>query len=248
MILAGNQPYFLPYLAYWQLIHSADVFKISDDYQYIKKGWINRNRILVCGSPCYFRLDMARPSTGQKINELYINEIPVGDKLKQIRLAYGRAPCFDSGVELLNRIFSYKNRNLAAFLAHSIETVCEYLGIKTKLVLSSDFAHNSDYRREHRLYDLCQRIGADTYHNAIGGQKLYSYEEFEKRGIKLAFLKMGDIRYPQFGQEFVPNLSILDVIMFNPVEKIREMLDCYTLLDKSSENTLLPKGEMITHG
>lgn len=230
MILAGNQPYFLPYIGYWQLINAADVFKVSDDYLYINKGWVNRNRILINGQSSYFHLEVRHASSNRKINELEIVEIPVEKKLKQVEMAYSRAPFFSAGMALMETIYAYPERNLAGFLFHSMTVIRDYLGIQTPFVKTSDFPHNDDYKREYRIFDLCERLGADTYINAIGGQALYSYEDFRNHGIRLAFLKTGDIRYRQFKNEFVPNLSILDVIMFNSVEDIRKMLTCYTLL------------------
>lgn len=230
MILAGNQPYFLPYIGYWQLIHSADVFKISDDYRYIEKGWVNRNRILINGEPQYYRLEVIHPSSNKNINDLFINEIPIEKKRRQLDFTYHRAPCFQPTMEVMERIYSCPERNLADFLTNSIREICCYLGIETKIIRTSDFPHNSDYKREYRIYDLCHRIGADTYYNAIGGRELYSVEEFRNHGIELGFLKSGEIQYKQFKNEFVPNLSILDVMMFNSAEQIHEMLNDYSIV------------------
>lgn len=235
MILAGNQPYFLPYIGYWQLISAADVFKISDDYNYISKGWVNRNRILNGGKPSYFNIEVDHASSNKLITELYLAEVPVEKKKKQISFAYGRAPHYQEGMELLDEIFACKDKNLADFLTASIKTVCRYLDIKTAIIRTSDYPHNSDFRREYRIFDLCQRIGADTYYNAVGGQKLYTFEQFKEHGVKLGFLKSGDIRYEQFGQEFVPNLSILDVIMFNDRETIQNMLQNYSIITEEGE-------------
>lgn len=235
MIFAGNQPYFLPYIGYWQLINAVDVFEIMDDYHYINRGWINRNRILINGKPSYYHIEIQKASQNKKINELSMVDYSIDKKMNQLKVVYGKAPFYKEGETLMEQIYSCSDRNVAGFLAESIQSVCNYLGIDTKLVKSSDFAGNDQYKCEYRIYDICQRIGADTYINAIGGQELYSYEEFRKRGLQLGFLKSGDIRYEQFGQEFVPNLSILDVIMFNDRETIQNMLQNYSIITEKDE-------------
>lgn len=233
MILGLNQPYFIPYIGYWQLISSVDVFVIADDYNYIMRGWVNRNRILIGGETSFFNVELCDASQNKKINEIEIADIPLEKKYRTLRCAYGKAPHFDDGMALMERIYSFEGKNLADFLANSMREVCSFLGITTKLVRSSDFAGNSEYKREYRIYDIAKRLGADSYYNAIGGQELYSYDEFKARGIKLAFIKTGDVRYKQFKNEFIPSLSILDVIMFCSVDEIKEMLGQYTLLFKN---------------
>lgn len=230
MKIAANQPYFVPYLGYWQLINAVDTFVIADDYQYGNIGWIKRNRILINGKPSFFRLDTVGVSQNKKISELTLAEGSFEIKKRQLRIVYGHAPYYYEVKELMEKVYSCKETNLALFLENSIKEISQYLGITTPFVRSSDFDHNYDLRREYRIYDLCQRMGADTYYNAIGGMKLYSFEEFRKRGIELGFLKMEEIQYKQFNDEFVPSLSILDVMMFNTPEQVHEMLGKYTII------------------
>lgn len=230
MILGANQPYFLPYMGYWQLINAVDLFLIGDNYHYIKKGWVNRNRILVNGKAQYINLELEHASSNKLITELNIAEIPVEMKLKKLAQYYGKAPYCQDAFRVMEEIYSCPDRNLADFLTNSIKVVCRYLDIQTPIVRTSDYANNEEFKREWRIYDLCHRIGMDTYYNPIGGMELYSFEEFRKHGIQLGFLKSGDIRYPQFKNEFVPMLSILDVMMFNSQEQIQEMLHNYTII------------------
>jgi len=231
MIIAGCQPYFMPYIGYWQLIHAVDVFIIGDDYNYIKKAWVNRNRILQNKEVQYFSVEVQHPSSFKLINEHVVSEaFQVDKKLHQLKVAYEKAPFFTDGMNLMQKILSFEEKNLACFLEHSLRCVCDYLGIKTEIIRSSAFSGNNELKREYRIYDQCARMGIDTYINAIGGRELYDYGQFREHGIKLGFIKMNDIQYKQFGQEFIPNLSIIDVIMFNSKEKIREMLNQYTIL------------------
>lgn len=231
MTLASNQPYFLPYLPYWQLIHAADTFLIGDDFAYMIGSWIPRNRILVQGRPFFFRMEIDHKSCHRLISETRLAPQLIGDKLKTLEMAYHRAPCFAAGYDLAERIVNNPERNLANFLEYAIREVCAYLDITTPIGRTSDLTGNRLLKREQRIYDLCHRLGADTYINAIGGRALYHQEDFAPEGIQLKFLKTRILPYPQFGGPFHENLSVLDAIMFNPRERLHEMLDEYTLID-----------------
>ena len=230
MILAANQPYFLPYLAWWQLIKAADLFLISEDYSFIKSGWICRNRILVEGKPWFFRIEVRKRSSHKLIKDMEIVTPKVEKKLKTLAYAYRKAPFFDNGIALTERILRFPGTNLADFLENSIREVCEYLSIAPPLIRSSELTGNSLFKREERIYDACHRTGADTYINAIGGTALYSRDDFARHGITLKFLDSGLPEYPQFRRPFVEKLSILDAIMFNSREALQTMLDDYTLI------------------
>lgn len=231
MILTSHQPYFLPYLAYWQLIHLADRFLIGDDFAFMKGGWIPRNRILVQGVPVYFRIEVRHQSCNRLISETRLVDFPLTDKLRTLEMAYHKAPCFEAGYALIEQILRNPERRLSVFLEDSIRIVSAYLGITTPIGRTSDLPGNRLLRREERVYDLCHRLGADTYVNAIGGTRLYDREAFARQGIRLKFLQSRHTPYAQFGGRFVEKLSILDAVMFTPRERLHEMLDQYTLID-----------------
>ena len=231
MILAGNQPYFLPYLAWWQLIKASDLFLISDDYNFIRSGWICRNRILRDGRPLFFRVEVKKRSSYKLIKNMELVPVKIEKKLKTLEYAYRKAPYFDNGIALADRILRYPGTNLADFLENSIKEVSSFLNITTPLKRSSELAGNALFKREELIYDACRRLGADTYINAIGGTSLYHRDDFARHGISLKFLKSGLPEYLQFKHPFVERLSILDIIMFNAPDAIQEMLDDYTLID-----------------
>ncbi|MBR1538525.1 MAG: WbqC family protein [Bacteroidales bacterium] len=231
MILTSHQPYLFPYLAYWQLIYVADLFLIGDDFAFMKGGWIPRNRILVQGAPQFFRIEVRDQSCHRLICETLLATTDIGDKLRTLEMAYHKAPCFEAGYALAERILRNPERNLAVFIEYSIREMCAYLGIDTPVGRTSDYPGNSLLKREKRVYDLCHRTGADRYINAIGGTRLYRKEDFERQGIRLQFLQSRHTPYPQFGAPFVEKLSILDAVMFNPRERLHEMLDDYSLID-----------------
>jgi len=231
MTLSAHQPYFLPYLGYWQLIHAADRFLLADDYAFIRHGWVNRNRILVRGRVQYFRVELSDGSINRYISGTTLLPVDVPKKLRTLEMAYHKAPCFAQGYALAERILNCPERRLSLFLEHSIREVCAYLGITTPIGRTSDLPGNCLLRREERIYDFCQRLGADTYLNAPGGQALYHFDEFAARGLRLRFLQSSLPSYPQGGSSFVPGLSILDAVMFNPPDALHAMLDDYTLID-----------------
>ncbi len=230
MILAVNQPYFLPYIGYWQLINAADLFLIGDDYQYRKRSWINRNRIMVRGKAVWFCVEKKNTGSMQMCNEMYMSSINRTKKLHLLYDAYHRAPHYEEGLRLIEEILDCDEIVLSEYLLHSIRTVCTYLGINTPIGRTSDYPGNSSYKREYRIYDMCHRIGADTYINPVGGMQLYDFADFRKQGITLKFLKADEITYRQFDNIFLPNLSILDIIMFNSREEIISMLDRFSLI------------------
>ncbi len=233
MTLAGNQPYLFPYLGYWQLIHAADRFLIADDYDFIRHGWVTRNRILVNGEVQYLRVEVHRGGPSRHICDKRLALTPdrLSERLRTLEMAYHKAPFFAEGYALAEKVLGLPEDNLALFLEHGIRQVCAYLGIETPIGRSSDLPGNDRFKREERIYDFCARLGADTYINAPGGQQLYSFEEFERRGIRLRFLQSKLPPYPQFGGPFVERLSILDAIMFNSPEALHAMLDEYVFID-----------------
>ena len=207
---------------------ACDLFLIGDDYAFIKSGWVQRNRILRQGKPVYFGLEINDVSCHRLINQTELLRADFPRKLKELYHCYRAAPFFERGYELMEKIFSCEETNLTAFLVNSIKIICEYLEIKTKMMYTSQLEGNSQFKCEQRIFDFCDRLGGTTYINAIGGQALYKKDEFAKHGIELKFIHSHCREYKQYGKNFIPGLSILDVIMFNSREEIAQMLDEYT--------------------
>lgn len=224
MKVAIHQPYFVPYIGYWQLIDSVDIFAIADNYNYIKQGWINRNRILEQNTIRYFNLEVAHASQNRFINDHQLKPIDKEKKLAQLKGFYSKAPYKDEGIELVDRILSYEGQNLADFLFNSIQIICEYLKIETKIVRTSDYPQDLELKFTDRIFDYCHQMGADEYYNLIGGMKLYSFEEFAAQGIKLIFVESIPMEYPQSSTSFEFGLSIIDVIMNNSQKQIADLL------------------------
>ena len=219
------QPYFLPYIGYFQLIRSVDLFVIYDDVKYTKKGWINRNRFLRNGADVVFTVPVRKDSDSLNVKDRSLAEdFDRGKLANQLREAYRRAPFFEQAFPVIEKAVMSPLENLFEYIHGSVVDVCRYLGIDTRIVASSTIATDPGLRGEDRVLALCKATGASGYVNAIGGQELYSRENFQVHGIKLEFLKAHPIVYAQFGDSFVPWLSIVDVIMFNSVADTRRFL------------------------
>ena len=215
------QPYFFPYIGYFQLINSVDLFIVYDNIKYTKKSWVNRNRVLQNGKDAMFSLPLKGASDALDVRDRELAADFNRDKLlNQISGAYRRAPYFAQTFPLIEQVVRHEELNLFKFLHHSIVRTCDHLGITTEIRVSSDIAIDHDLKNQDKVLALCQTVGADTYINAIGGLELYSKEEFKARGIELEFIKSRPFEYRQFDNEFVPWLSIIDVMMFNPVHAI----------------------------
>ncbi len=231
MKLGIMQPYFFPYLGYWQLLANVDQYVIYDDVNYIKGGWINRNRILNHGQVQYFRVQMSGASSYKHINEIEVqkNEVVVEKAKKTIFNAYHKAPEFENVYPIINSILDCQEQNLAKYLANHLNVICKYLGINTKLILSSDLYKRELLTGEEKVIYICQKLNAGVYYNAIGGRELYDVKKFKAEGIELHFLIPNLPEYDQGVKPFIPGLSIIDVMMNNSVSRIQEMLTDFTL-------------------
>ena len=232
MKIGVMQPYFFQYLGYWQLIKAVDKYVIFDDVNYIKRGWVNRNRIINGGTIQYFNVYLKAVSQNKLINEIEVNQEGLNNKnTKIIESAYKKAPFFKDAYPVIEKILSQSEKNLAKYNGFLIKTVCDYLDIKTELLYSSKIDKNPNLRGQDKIITICKVLGATDYINAIGGQELYDSDSFKENGIKLKFLKMNNIQYKQFSEKFYDNLSIIDVMMFNPKKTVIDYLNRYTLIE-----------------
>jgi hypothetical protein len=233
MKLAIMQPYFFPYIGYFQLINSVDKFIIYDNIQYTKKGWINRNRILVNKKDQLITLPVKKDSDYLNIVERELSESWGKDKNKMlnvIKSSYNKAPYFQETFELISKYLNDSEVNLFKFIYNGIILINDYLEIKTPIVISSTINIDHTLKSQDKVLSLCKKQNSNIYINSIGGIELYNKETFKKNNIELNFIKSNPIQYTQFNNEFVPWLSIIDVMMFNSREQIKEYLNNYTLI------------------
>lgn len=216
------QPYLFPYLGYFQLIEEVDVFVLLDDVNYIKKGFINRNSILLNKTAHTINLPLQKASQNKKINELYIaNDSEQFRKFKStIHQGYVKSVNYQK----IEKLMKISEDNIAFYNYSTIIETCDLLSIKTKIIKSSSIFNNVDLKGQDRILDICKQLNASTYINPIGGKELYNHRFFKDQGVELKFLKKNHVTYPQLANEFVDNLSILDVIANNSVEDIKHKL------------------------
>ena len=233
MKLAIMQPYFMPYIGYFQLINSADEFIIYDNIQYTKKGWINRNRILDKGSDRLFTVPLKKDSDYLDVIDRKLSESWDKDRkklLNSLNTLYHKAPYFEESFSIVEKCLLDNEDNLFTFILNSLNRINNYLDIKTSIVVSSDIGIDHSLKSQDKVIAICKAREATTYINAIGGMDLYSKTIFEANNIDLKFIKSHQIVYEQFDGAFVPWLSIVDVMMFNSKDIIKEYLNSYTLI------------------
>ncbi len=232
MKIAIMQPYFFPYLGYWQLINAVDKFVLLDDVNYIMRGYINRNSILVNGEPHKFSISIDKPSQNKLINETNLR-FPKSERdklLKTIEMSYKKAPYFSDAYPIVFESIMCSDDSLVSFIKHSIGLVLKYIGLNTELLLSSCVQKDNSKKSQDRIIEINRVLDSDVYINPIGGQLLYNRNDFLKYGIELYFIEMQQVEYQQFKNAFVPNLSIIDVMMFNNKNEIIAMLNKYRLV------------------
>lgn len=226
MKLAIMQPYFLPYIGYFQLLAAVDKFVVLDDVNYINRGWINRNRLLLNGVAHTFTVPLRGASQNRLICEIELDDAQGWREklLRTLRQAYRRAPCYVQVSALLESIINYPSLQLDEFLLNSIREVACYLSLEVEIVASSRIYRNTHLKGQERILDICRQEQASIYINPIGGVDLYDRANFLEQGTQLYFLRSRPISYSQGKGEHVPWLSILDVLMFNEPSAVRRLL------------------------
>lgn len=232
MKLGVMQPYFAPYIGYWQLLNAVDKYILYDDVNFIKGGWINRNRILYNGEVIYFNVPMKGASSNKHINEIFVNteQALIAKNLRILDTAYRKAPYYEDIRKIILRMLETNEENLSRYIKNSIDIFSDYMGIKTNILVSSEMEKGKRGSAEENLISFCKMFNADEYYNAVGGQTLYSFQHFRDSGIKLSFLKTKEFQYKQLNREYIPNLSIIDVLMNNSVEQVQKYLNEYILI------------------
>ncbi|WP_097125919.1 WbqC family protein [Spirosoma fluviale] len=232
MTLAIMQPYFLPYIGYMQLMGAVDTFVLYDDVAFINRGWINRNRLLINGQEYLFTIPLKDASQNKRINEVHLADDPKwrSKLLKTIEQGYRKAPCYQTVMPLTEKIINFTTDSIADLIYFSLVELNTYLGLSTRLVASSSIYANSELKAQERILDICRQEKASRYINPIGGMELYDAPSFTQTGIDLKFIKSKRAEYPQFKNDFIPWLSVLDALMFNDIPDVRKLLGEYELV------------------
>ena len=229
MKVAVMQPYFFPYIGYYQLVASVDEFVFFDDVTYIKKGHINRNSILLNRNQFDFTIPISKVSQNKKILDHYYSG-EFESFFRKITYSYKKAPWFLKVIPIIERVIFDSNNCVAEKNAKSIQMVCEYIGLNRAYSFSSALRIDEKFKAQDRVIEICKRKKSSEYHNASGGINLYRSEDFKKDGIELKFVKTKSMVYSQGDRDFVPNLSIIDVLMWNDLATVRSLLQEYVLV------------------
>lgn len=232
MTLAIMQPYFLPYIGYMQSMSAVDTFVLYDDVAFINRGWINRNKLLINGQEHLFTVPLKEASQNKRINEVKLaDDLKWRSKLlKTIEQGYRKAPYYGTVMPITEKIINFTTDSVADLVHNSLVEVNQYLGLTTRLVASSSVYGNVQLKAQERILDICRQEGATRYINPIGGTELYDKPTFSQAGIELNFIKAKRVDYPQFTNDFIPWLSVLDALMFCDVPAVQAMLGAYELV------------------
>ncbi|MBJ6367888.1 WbqC family protein [Snuella sedimenti] len=232
MKVAIMQPYFFPYVGYFQLIDAVDTFVFYDDVNFIKKGFINRNSILLDGRAYKFMIPCKKLSQNKMIKETYIDlsDSIIKKMLKTFKHAYHDAPFYNQTIEIIKRVFFSNCKSVSEIAILSVKSICDYLEIDKNWKISS-LHHNASIglEREARIIDITKKEFGDVYINMESGKELYDNKIFKHNNIRLNFLCPKLKNYKQSSEQFIPSLSIIDVLMFNKPKVVKEMLKAYRI-------------------
>lgn len=227
------QPYFFPYIGYFQLINAVDEFVVYDNIEFTKKGWINRNRILVNGRPSYITIPLQKDSDYLDVKKRHLSGIWDKEKkkiLNRISESYKKAPYFEEAYPVIDKCINVDETNLFEFILYSLKNINSYLNIDTPIIKSSTIPIDHSLKAEKKVISICKERKANKYFNPIGGLALYSKIRFHESNIQLSFLKTNNIKYDQGNNVFIPNLSIIDVLMNNSESEIINHLNSYKIV------------------
>jgi hypothetical protein len=232
MKVAIMQPYVFPYIGYFQLIEAVDTFVFLDDVNYIKKGWINRNRILVNNTESMFTIPVKKASQNKLINEIEVmlDSNWINQFYKTLEQNYSKAPNFNNTFSLIQSIFDSKFNTISDLAINSVKQICLSLGMEKNFQISSElYNETKGQEKSDRLINIAKQCKCNHYINPEGGKTLYHKDYFQLNGVALSFIENELLPYKQFNDSFVGGLSIIDVFMFNTKENVIDLLTQYKL-------------------
>ena len=184
---AVMQPYFLPYIGYFQLLSAVDYFVVADNYKYTKKGWINRNQILTNGRLEKISVPLKSGPDSLEICNREISGLYDPDKiLRKVRNAYGN---HSDAEDLIRRALTTSEKKLDKYLLHGIRLIAKEVGIKTEILLASEFQNLRGMTGTGKIFHFGKELSCSNYINPIGGLNLYSKTDFHENGLNLSFIQ-----------------------------------------------------------
>jgi hypothetical protein len=235
MTAAIMQPYFFPYIGYFQLIQAADRFILFDDVQYIRHGWINRNRILKPADGVqYIIMPLASHARNTLIRDISAADVESSKDriLRQIEHYKKTAPFYKPVRALIGDCFAAAHISITEMNAAYLKATCDYIGIDYKIEISSQmrFDYSGVQNAGEWALSMSEQLQATTYINPVSGMELFDKTRFEQSNIRIQFLQPVIKEYDQRRKQFEPGLSIIDVMMFNEPAVIKNLLNDYQLV------------------
>ena len=230
------QPYFFPWLGYFSLIKHADQFILFDPVQFIRHGWIERNRILKQNEGwLYIKVPLSRHPIQTLIKHVVIDDVqPWRQKLLAQLVTYKKiSRRYDEIYALIEVAIAPPFESIVELNRHTLQAVCRYLGFEKELPIWSqmNLTIEQPMAPDEWALNTCKALGnVDEYWNPPGGQSFFVPTKYEQMGIKLRFHQQCLRPYHQRRETFESGLSIIDVIMLNTPEVVNAMLDEYALV------------------
>ena len=234
MKLAIMQPYFFPYVGYFDLINNVDKWIVYDTVQYIQHGWINRNRILHPNSGWqYITVPLNKKSFADSYRTA-IKDIEISDNtdwiskiIRQLDHYRKKSPYYHETIDLIEECLNSESQFISTLDVMTLDKVCGRLNIRFdhEYFSEMDIELDPQLPAQQKVIRICQELGVTEYVNLSGGKELYDGEEFDRNDIKLVFRSIPDFEYACKGYEYIPKLSIIDLLMWNEPKKIKDFLD-----------------------
>ena len=227
------QPYFLPYIGYFQLINSVDTFVIYDSVNFIKKGWINRNNFLIENYPKLISIPLEGASQNKLINTINVKKEKDYKKvLNSIESNYSKSFNFGEYFPSFKNIFNKPGQcSISTFNFDLMNWAIQNMNVKTEFIFSSNLNINHDLKGQDKIIEICKKLNASTYVNLPGGKVLYEEKIFLQENINLKFLESGSHEYSHVKtKQFYSNLSFFDILMNVDNHHLKKSLNNYKLV------------------
>ena len=250
MRLGIMQPYFFPYLGHFSLIAAVDEWVVFDLSQYTPRSWMNRNRVMhPAGGAQWLSVPLVRSTIHMRTHEAMVRDVAgVGRSILGRLGAYRGAPYYRAVVDLVGRVFDTGDASLTRLNARGLAAVCGYLGVPFQYRIASELGLELPERPGAGGWApaLCGALGATGYVNPASGRGLFAPADFTRLGVELAFLRAQPFVYRTGRMAFEPDLSILDVLMWNAPEEVLGALRRYTL--QSGQSCAMTEGWTLRLG
>ena len=185
------QPTYLPWLGYFEMINSSDIFVVFDNVQFVKKSWQQRNKIKTANEITSLTVPIKKTSRSTIINKIeisYDHGNPLEKHWSTIALAYKKAQYFSNYKDIFKSIFKEKYSALIDLNMNLIQSICKILEIETNIVFASDFIDNfSKNNKTENIIDLCNSVGIDHLYDAKGALDFLELSKFKDNNIQIQF-------------------------------------------------------------